>query len=75
MSIHLIKSSSRKDAVEAKPLVSRDCGPAGCEVDWLTSKPIQTEGEIEAFTDYAVEQGWGDGLPVIPPRWLALVLT
>ena len=67
MSIVTIKPSKRAAASIAKPLVSRDCGPAGCEVDWLTSRPVQTEGDIEAFTDFSLQQGWGDGLPLIPP--------
>lgn len=66
MSIHLIKPSNRK-AATPKTLVSRDCGPAGCEVDWLTSRRLDTEDSIEAFTDFSLEQGWGDGLPLIPP--------
>lgn len=66
MSIVTIKPSNRSGAVP-KPLVSRDCGPAGCEVDWLTSRRVETEDSIEAFTEFSIEQGWGDGLPVIPP--------
>jgi hypothetical protein len=66
VSIHKIKSSARSNKV-AKPLVSRDCGPAGCEVDWLTSTRLETEDSIEAFTDFSLQQGWGDGLPLIPP--------
>lgn len=66
MTIHLIKSSSRSNAVP-KTLVSRDCGPAGCEVDWLTSSRVDVEDDIAAFTDFSLEQGWGDGLPLVPP--------
>src|SRR5262249_30188727 len=51
----------------AKQLVSRECGPAGCEVDWLTSHRLETEDSVEAFTDFSLERGWGDGLPLIPP--------
>ncbi|HEX7872824.1 MAG TPA: hypothetical protein VF475_07935 [Sphingobium sp.] len=66
MTIHKIKPSTRSNRV-AKPLVSRDCGPAGCEVDWLTSGRVEVEDSIEAFTEASVELGWGDGLPLIPP--------
>lgn len=66
MSIHLIKPSNRSGAV-AKTLVSRDCGPAGCEIDWLTSDRIDVPDDIAAFTDYSLAQGWGDGLPLVPP--------
>lgn len=66
MTIHKIKPSNRKAATR-KTLVSRDCGPAGCEVDWLTSRRLNAEDSIEAFTDFSLEQGWGDGLPLIPP--------
>jgi hypothetical protein len=66
MTIHRIKSSSRSNAVPKK-LVSRDCGPAGCEVDWLTSARLEAADDVDAFTDFSLEQGWGDGLPLIPP--------
>ncbi|MFT3964673.1 MAG: hypothetical protein QM690_02170 [Sphingobium sp.] len=66
MTIHRIKPSSRGNAVP-KTLVSRDCGPAGCEVDWLTSRRLEVQDDIGAFTDFSLEQGWGDGLPLVPP--------
>jgi hypothetical protein len=66
VSIHLIKPSSRSMAAP-KPLVSRDCGPAGCEVDWLTSGRVEVQDDIAAFTDFSLAQGWGDGLPLVPP--------
>ena len=66
MSIHKIQPSSRKTKV-AKVLVSRDCGPEGCEVDWLSSRHLETEDDVAAFTDFSLRQGWGDGLPLIPP--------
>lgn len=66
MTIHKIKPSSRSSEVR-KTLVSRDCGPAGCQVDWLTSARLEVEDDIAAFTDFSLEQGWGDGLPLVPP--------
>ncbi len=66
MTIHRITPSHR-GASTPKLLVSRDCGPAGCEVDWLTSRRFDAEDDIEAFTTFSLEQGWGDGLPLIPP--------
>ncbi len=46
----------------------RDCGPEGCEIDWLTSKRHEVDLDAKPFLDYAMAQGWGDGLPLIPPR-------
>jgi hypothetical protein len=66
MSIVTIKPSSRSSRVH-KPLVSRDCGPSGCAVDWLTSNRVEVEDDISAFTDVSLAQGWGDGLPLVPP--------
>ncbi len=46
----------------------RDCGPEGCAIDWLSSKRHTTEiDDVMAFTRFSMAQGWGDGLPVIPP--------
>jgi hypothetical protein len=46
----------------------RDCGPEGCDLEWLSSKRHKTEiDDVMEFTRFAMEQGWGDGLPVIPP--------
>ena len=56
-----------KEPPAAQLLVSRDCGPAGCEVDWLASRRIEAELDIEDFCALALERGWGDGLPLIPP--------
>ena len=43
----------------------RDCGPEGCDIDWLSSQRHTTEiDDIVAFTQYALDQGWGDGLPL-----------
>lgn len=46
----------------------RDCGEAGCDIDWFSSQTHDTEiDDVMAFTQYAMQQGWGDGLPLIPP--------
>ncbi len=46
----------------------RDCGPEGCDLDWLSSKRVSTEiDDVMSFTAFAMAQGWGDGLPLIPP--------
>lgn len=66
MSIHTIRPS-RRVAEPAKLLVSRECSDVGCEVDWLTSKTFEVSDDIEAFLAFSMEQGWGDGLPLIPP--------
>jgi hypothetical protein len=47
--------------------VSRDCGPEGCQVDWLSSRRIETEIDVMEFTRESLQMGWGDGLPLIPP--------
>ncbi len=62
MSIITIKPSTKRSAAP-KPLISRDCGPEGCEVDWLTSRRHEADLDIESFTDFALKKGWGDGLP------------
>ncbi|MBI2862179.1 MAG: hypothetical protein HYX89_05105 [Chloroflexi bacterium] len=33
----------------------------------LTAERVTVEDSIEAFNEFAYEEGWGDGLPVIPP--------
>jgi len=48
VSIELIKPSN-KAALKPKPLIKRDCGPEGCEVDWLTSRRHKTELDVEAL--------------------------
>ncbi|HEX7852795.1 MAG TPA: hypothetical protein VF503_03780 [Sphingobium sp.] len=67
MSIELIRPGAHRAAPEPKPLISRDCGPEGCEVDWLASRRVEAELDIEDFTKFSLEMGWGDGLPLIPP--------
>lgn len=67
MSVELIRPGAHRAAPVLKPLVSRDCGPAGCEVDWLASRRVEADLDIAAFTDFSLEMGWGDGLPLVPP--------
>jgi hypothetical protein len=67
MSIITITPSTHKPAPAPKLLVSRDCGPSGCAVDWLASKRVEADLDIEEFNRFAYEKGWGDGLPLIPP--------
>jgi hypothetical protein len=45
----------------------RDCGPEGCEIDWLTSARLEVDEDPDAFLKLATDAGWGDGLPLIPP--------
>lgn len=46
----------------------RDCGPQGCELDWLSSQRHEAEtDDVMEFTRFAMDKGWGDGLPLIPP--------
>jgi hypothetical protein len=53
---------------EDKVVDLRDCGPEGCDLDWLSSRRHEAEiDDVMEFTRFAMAQGWGDGLPVIPP--------
>lgn len=53
---------------EQKVVNLRDCGPAGCDIDWLSSQRVEAEiDDVMTFTREAMEKGWGDGLPLIPP--------
>ena len=47
--------------------VERECGPEGCEIDWLTSARIEVDDDPAEFARYATAAGFGDGLPLIPP--------
>jgi hypothetical protein len=47
--------------------IDRSCGPSGCELDWLTSERHDVDPDVAAFTRWATQRGWGDGLPLIPP--------
>lgn len=67
MTIEKITPGAYRAAPVPKPLISRDCGPDGCEVDWLASRRHETDLDVESFTDLAMERGWGDGLPLVPP--------
>ncbi|MDE2405905.1 MAG: hypothetical protein KGM17_14645 [Sphingomonadales bacterium] len=67
MTIELIRPGRHQETAEARPLVGRDCGPEGCEIDWLASERHEAGLDIEDFTAFAAAQGWGDGLPLVPP--------
>jgi hypothetical protein len=47
--------------------IDRSCGPSGCQVDWLTSARLDVDDDVVAFTKFATDAGWGDGLPLVPP--------
>jgi hypothetical protein len=47
--------------------IDRSCGPSGCETDWLSSRRHEAPLDAAGFVRFAEEQGWGDGLPLIPP--------
>jgi len=47
--------------------IDRSCGISGCEADWLSSRRHDVEEDIVDFNAFALSQGWGDGLPLIPP--------
>jgi hypothetical protein len=67
VTIELIRPAAHRAVEEPKQLVSRDCGPEGCEVDWLVSPRHEADLDIESFTAFSLEKGWGDGLPLVPP--------
>lgn len=47
--------------------IDRSCGPEGCKLDWLTSPRVEVDPDVVAFTRFATDAGWGDGLPLVPP--------
>jgi hypothetical protein len=67
MSIVTIAPSHAKHKGPPKQLLSRDCGPDGCEIDWLASTRHESDLDVVGFTQFAMVQGWGDGLPLVPP--------
>jgi hypothetical protein len=67
MTIEFIKPAAGRSTLVPRPLINRDCGPEGCEVDWLASLHHEVALDIETFTAFAMERGWGDGLPLVPP--------
>ena len=52
------------DAIESRKRRS-DCGPEGCPVDWLISERVEVDDDPREFARFALEQGWGDGLPLM----------
>ena len=59
---------SRGTAKREKVVNLRDCSAEGCDIDWLSSQKHEAEiDDVMGFTRYAMDQGWGDGLPLIPP--------
>lgn len=48
-------------------VVERDCGPEGCEIDWLTSGRLEVDEDPVEFLRFATAAGFGDGLPLVPP--------
>lgn len=67
MTIVTIKPRSERPVAAPRPLLSRDCGPEACEIDWLASQRHEADLDIESFNDFAMAAGWGDGLPLVPP--------
>ena len=67
MSIVTIKPRAQHPLPVAHSLVGRDCGDVGCEVDALASIKHEVDLDVVEFTRFAFAQGWGDGLPLVPP--------
>ena len=59
MTIEYIKPGARRAAPVPRPLISRDCGPAGCEVDWLASRRHEADLDIEGVYRFLAENGLG----------------
>ncbi len=53
--------------MSSAPVIDRSCGPEGCQLDWLVSARVEVEADPVAFTKFATDAGWGDGLPLVPP--------
>jgi hypothetical protein len=47
--------------------IDRECGPEGCQLDWLVSPRLEVDADPVAFARFATDAGWGDGLPLIQP--------
>ena len=61
-------TTGASSAGQQKVVKLRDCGPQGCELDWLSSQRHEAEtDDVMEFTRFAMDRGWGDGLPLIPP--------
>lgn len=43
------------------------CGPSECEIESLASARHEVDDDVAAFTRFATDAGWGDGLPLVPP--------
>ncbi|MBV8949508.1 MAG: hypothetical protein JOZ99_01425 [Actinobacteria bacterium] len=43
------------------------CGSSGCEIELLTSERLDAPDDPVALYELSLQQGWGDGLPVLPP--------
>ncbi len=64
MSIVTIAPSHAKLQAPPKQLVSRDCGPDGCEIDWLASPRREADLDIANNAPAASRSG----TPDTPPR-------
>ena len=51
----------------SEPVNRDDCGPEGCQIDWLASERLSADEDPVEFQKLATDAGWGDGLPLIPP--------
>jgi hypothetical protein len=61
-------SEAAEPAAEKSALAARaDCGPEGCTIEWLASDRVEVDDDLDAFQKLALDAGWGDGLPLIPP--------
>ena len=43
------------------------CGPSGCDIDVLVSERVDVSDDPLALYEQSLAEGWGDGLPLIPP--------
>jgi hypothetical protein len=43
------------------------CGHLECSLEALTSARVDVDDDVVAFSQFALDAGWGDGLPLVPP--------
>lgn len=43
------------------------CGPSGCLIDPLVGDRVRIDDDPGALYELSMAEGWGDGLPVLPP--------
>ena len=50
-----------------EPTTEPSSAPSASPGPSLTSRRLEVDGDVVAFTKLATDAGWGDGLPLVPP--------